>query len=418
VIPVAYPQSARVLRLADCLAIAQEHSLIIRSAENSIQGARLAQTEVRASGLPRVTLSALASHAPTSTSFGYDPAISNGGQLSGQVLLQENLYDGGGRGLRLDQARLDIERTQLQRRKSEQDVRLDVTSSYADVAAAQQEVVLQQARVEDLTQYLKLVNQLFRGGRVGYSDVLKTDVDLRNIQVLLDKAELGRETATIALAQAMGTPNDTAFSVMAELELQQGFIDSLVHRTAYGSTDNLDLSLARLDVRRSELDIDLSKSERLPMVSLIADAGIVTSGENLQVPPSQRNAVFGYSVGISIENLLFDFGLTSSRIEQRQVEAENRKLQFELQRRGLTADLSSRQAQIQHITRQLAMLRQNVKTAEDNYLLTKSLYAGGGTLALEVLSAEQLLSDSRVNELQALLDLRKIAAQLERLRAQ
>jgi len=42
--------------------------------------------------------------------LGYDPALSNGGQISGQVIVQQSLYDGGIRGLKSDQLSLDIDR--------------------------------------------------------------------------------------------------------------------------------------------------------------------------------------------------------------------------------------------------------------------------------------------------------------------
>lgn len=413
----AQAQSSRVLRLEDCLRVAMEQSLQLRSAENSIRGFRLAQSEVNAGTLPQFKLSATASHAPTSSNFGYDPAISNGGQISGLLVLRENLYEGGARGVRSTQASLNLEQGEMLRRKSEHDVRLEVTSEFFDLLAANRTAEIQRARVEDLSQYLKLVTQLFHGGRVGYSDVLKTEVDLRNVRVALDKADQNSETTKIALATSMGMPNDTAFTVIASMELSPAVVDSTVHSIGR-EPRNLDLAIAQLDVRRSELDIDLSKSERQPMITLFADAGVVTSGENLQLPSPARVPVLGYSVGITVENLLFDWGVTSSRIQQREVEAETRKLQFELHRRVLTAELASRQSQIQHTFQQLSILRQNVKSAEDNYVLTKSLYAGGGTLALEVISAEQLLSDTRINELQALLDLRKLTAIVERLRAQ
>jgi outer membrane protein TolC len=60
-------------------------------------------------------------------------------------------------------------------------------------------------------------------------------------------------------------------------------------------------------------------------------------------------------------------------------------------------------------------LKQNVRTAEDNYSLTKSKYAAGGSLALEVLSAQQLLVDTRTALLQTESDIRLLLAHLEQI---
>ncbi len=58
-----------------------------------------------------------------------------------------------------------------------------------------------------------------------------------------------------------------------------------------------------------------------------------------------------------------------------------------------------------------------MKNAEDNFVLTKAKFAGGGTLSLEVLNAFQLLSDSQLAELQALAQWHTLQAKLAQLLA-
>jgi outer membrane protein TolC len=57
----------------------------------------------------------------------------------------------------------------------------------------------------------------------------------------------------------------------------------------------------------------------------------------------------------------------------------------------------------------------NVRLAEDNYLLTKSRYAGGDALSLEVLTAQQAVTDTRLAALQAEVDCARAATVLEQL---
>jgi outer membrane protein TolC len=60
-------------------------------------------------------------------------------------------------------------------------------------------------------------------------------------------------------------------------------------------------------------------------------------------------------------------------------------------------------------------MQQNIAKAEDHFLLLKSTYAGGGSSALEVLAAQQLLSDSRMAVLNTNVELRSIEIRLEQL---
>ena len=58
---------------------------------------------------------------------------------------------------------------------------------------------------------------------------------------------------------------------------------------------------------------------------------------------------------------------------------------------------------------------ESYKSAEENFLLTRSKYSGGGTLSLEVLSAQQTLTDIAFSKLQSLAEIRLLEARLEQL---
>jgi outer membrane protein TolC len=54
-----------------------------------------------------------------------------------------------------------------------------------------------------------------------------------------------------------------------------------------------------------------------------------------------------------------------------------------------------------------------MRAAEENFAMTKSKYAAGGALSLEVLSAQQLLTDIKLEELQTLAEKQLLLARLE-----
>jgi len=63
----------------------------------------------------------------------------------------------------------------------------------------------------------------------------------------------------------------------------------------------------------------------------------------------------------------------------------------------------------------LHIIQNNIKTRKIIFFLTKSKYAGGGTLSLEVLSAQQLLTDTKLSELQTLAGIQLLVAKMEQL---
>jgi outer membrane protein TolC len=73
--------------------------------------------------------------------------------------------------------------------------------------------------------------------------------------------------------------------------------------------------------------------------------------------------------------------------------------------------------QLSKAEERLLSLRSSMKAAEENFELTKSKYAGGGALSLEVLSAQQLLTDVKLEELQTLAEKQLLLARLEQIMA-
>lgn len=409
----------RVFSLDDCTAIALRQNLTVRGAAAALQSAALAREEADRSARPQVRAEGKALAAPYSGSLGYDPAITDGGQYSAQLGVQGLLFDGGARGLKARQLDTDVERLKIDERRTAREVRLGVAAAFYDLLQSLEESGLQRERIEGLSQYLDLVNRLYHGGGVNYTDVLKTQVSLENARLLLEKEVQAGAAAKLSLAEAMGAPGDTAFSIAAPAEpFDSAAAESLLARSAVDSVRSLDLQAARLNIERSLFSVDIARSERMPSVSLTGDVGLLTSGDNLKLPSGERAAVFGYSVGVTVENLLFDWGATGLRIEQQQLETEGLRLAYERERQTLSASLERLRGQIRSTMRQLRSIRRTLAIAEDNFALTKAQYAGGGTSALEVLSAEQLLADSRLAAVQSRADLRRLLSTLEHYYAQ
>jgi outer membrane protein len=407
----------RSLSLNDCISIALKNNSGIQSTENAVYSARLAQKENEKSILPQLRIEGKASHSPHSSNLGYDPAITDGGQYSAQLVVQEPLFDGGARNIKSSQLQIDIERNQAERHRSERDIRYNVTVAFVNYLESQDELFLQQQRVDDLFNYLELVKRLSLGGGINYTDMLKSEITFENAKVALQKSIQMNVDSKFSLAEVMGTPEDTSFSITGTLSTpDNSTIDSLLQDISFDSVHNINLKIADFNLRRSLLDIDIARSEKLPFVSLTGDFGLLTSGDNLQLPVDQRTSMLGFSVGVSVENLLFNWGITDLRIQQQHLAAENMRLSYEQQHREIYAELKRLSNQITSLVDQLLSHDQTLKKAEDNYALTKAQYAGGGTTALEVLSAEQLLSDNRLAGIQTRADLKKLLAKIEQLR--
>jgi outer membrane protein TolC len=407
------------LTLQQCVVHAEQNSPALRASEGAMRSSGLAQEELSTSGLPQLKVVAGGSYAPIPPRFGYDPAISNGGQVAGQIVVQQSLYDGGVRGLKSDQLRYESERLGKERQRINRDLLFTVRQTFIEALRAQQEVHLQQESADQLAEYLGLVRRLFNGGNASYTDVLKTDVQFSNATIVLQKSDEALATAKYSLSELIGATIDSSVGLAGSLDtLLAGESDTLANKGGHDLLTNLDLSIAGLTIEQSLLDVEVEKSKRLPELSFIGDVGYLSSVENLRLPSADRFNSFGYSVGIGIEIPLFSWGATGLRITQRELETDGLRFQRELLRRSLRTEYRKTQLQLARALDRLRAIRANITKAEENFLLTKSKFAGGVSLSLEVLSAHQLLTDAKLGELQTLADIQLFTAKLDQLSTQ
>ncbi len=413
-----YLQAQHVLTLDECIAIARRNSLTLRISTATARSAHFAQEELKTTSLPHLNFGAGAIYAPSSSSFGYDPALSNGGQLAGQVILQQPLYDAGVRQLKSSQLDLELTRLSHEYSAADRDIIFSVKEAYIELLFSQEATALLQSSAEQISEYLDLVNQLYRGGSGSYTDVLKTGVQLALAHIAVEHARESQNMAKLSLAHAMGIPADTALTAAGSLEyLSNTTADTLGTDASDSSFTNLDLQMAQLEIEKGRVEIKLAQSEILPSMNLNADAGLLTSFDNLHLPLSERSSMIGASIGLSIEFPLLTWGANDLRIEQRKLAVDIQLDQQELLRRSILTERQKMILQLHTAWSRLDILKQNVQAAEENFSLTKSKYASGGSLALEVLSAQQLLVDTRTTFLQTASDIRLLLARLEQISA-
>lgn len=394
------------ITLSHAIDLALKNNLQLAVARNARQESEKASSEISTTALPQLKAGISAIYAPSNPSFGYDPVITNQGQLGAQLFVQQSLYDGGTRALKSDQLALDITEANIQLQSVKRDLKYSVMLAFIDVLRYQQETILRQETVGQLQEYLELTQRRFRGGGTGQSDVLRTDVELSNAKVELNHAEVSYNTARYSLAELLGGTIDTTFTAV-------GTLDSLIDvpvDTLPGHV--LDLELSRMGIEKSALDISLAEHEAYPVLSLFGDAGLLTSVENLKLPGGDRYNSFGYSVGILAEFPIFDWGGRSLRKEQKELELNSLSTEGSLLERKLSGEMSRLRLQRKNELVQLETLRRNATKAKDLFLLTKARYAGGSALAVEVLGAQQLVNDSEVAALETAAEIQSISARI------
>jgi outer membrane protein TolC len=120
-------------------------------------------------------------------------------------------------------------------------------------------------------------------------------------------------------------------------------------------------------------------------------------------------------VGVTLEVPLLTWGATDLRIQQRQLATQVLGLQLEGVKRSVTAEYRRTRFQLSKSNDRLRSVRSSLQAADENFALTKAKYVSGGVLSLEVLSAQQLLTDLKLEELGTIAETQLLLAKLEQI---
>jgi outer membrane protein TolC len=406
------------ITLSECLELAKNNAPGLKAAEGAIRSSELAKNEIATTRLPQLKGVVGGSYAPVPPNFGYDPVISNGGQLAGQVVLEQSVYDAGVRNLKSDQIDYDTKRLSKERQRTNRDLEFEVQQTFIEALRAQNEVQLQTQSAEQLADYLGVVQRLYKSGNASYTDVLKTDIQLSAAKMSLENANESLTTAKYALSELTATDVDSSVSLGGSLDSLIALPDTLFDGKKFELARTLDVSIAELGLQRTLFDVELAKRERMPIISFVADAGYLNSIDALRLSNKDRFTGPGFSIGLGLELPILNWGATDLRIQQREIETDAVRFQLEILRRSLQREFLTVQLQLDKAKEKLQTLHSNLSKAEENFVLTKSKYTGGAALSLEVLTAQQLLTDTKLSELQTLADIQSLLAKLKQLHEQ
>jgi outer membrane protein len=405
--------TARVLTLEQCIELAKKASFGLRAADNALSSARFAEKGFSAGRRPQIRLGGTAGASPTFGRYGYDPVITDYGQISAQVIAEQQIYGPAVSGLALKQLGLDAEGLGLARRITERDIVAAVKRVFIEIVRARGEIALERESVGQLTDYLGLVENLQRSAQVHYTDVLKTQIQLSSAGASLRKAEEASALATYELAELIGAPLEDSLEVAGSLdELSAVDRDTVA---AGAAARSLESAANEIGIRRIDLETEAIRRERYPTASVIVDAGLLTSLDPA-VADERWNHV-GYSAALVIEMPLLDWGGRRLREQAKRLDLESARYEAAAFERAQGRELRSIALQLRNLERRIGDLRATGKDAKDNYDLTRSKYLVGAAPAIEVLAAQQLVTDTRLEELQAKAEMLTLSVRFEQILA-
>lgn len=270
------------------------------------------------------------------------------------------------------------------------------TTGYFNMLNATNMKALRQESVDRLQAHLDNVIAQYNVGIVARADVLRSEVELANAKQDYITASNEYDVAEATLNNIIGTPLNTTLKLKDSLQYVP-YDNDMAYCLAYSEQHRPELKQAEYGVDAAEAALVVARSGHMPKVYANASNNWGGNGSNWPGDDDEN-----WSVGVTASINVFDSGVTWSKIHAAQealVQAKEsqRQIKDNVELEVRTDYLSMREAEKRITTAQVA-----VASAEEDYHIAVVRYQAGVGTNIDVMDAQEALTQAKTNYYQAL----------------
>jgi outer membrane protein TolC len=264
-----------------------------------------------------------------------------------------------------------------------------VVQGYYTVAAAQQKLETAKRNAQEGEQFLKITQDLERGGEVAHADVIKAELQSRERVRQLQEAQLGWLNSRLDFSVLIFPDFNDNFEVVEDLHAPVP-LPTLPEVQERAARDNPDVRAALEAVRESNHDVFGSRAGYLPSLTFDYFYGIDASrfAVNSVAPNGQKFSNLGSSAIASLNIPIWNWGTTQSRVKQAELRRDQAKRELSLAQRKLLAEIRSLYAEAETALNETEGLNRSAQLAEESLRLLTLRYKNGESTVLEVVDAQ------------------------------
>lgn len=270
------------------------------------------------------------------------------------------------------------------------------TTGYFNMLNATNMKALRQESVDRLQAHLDNVIAQYNVGIVARADVLRSEAELANAQQNYITASNEYDVAEATLNNIIGTPLGTTLLLKDRLQYEP-YENDMAYCLAYSEQHRPELKQAEYAIDSAEAALVVARSGHMPKV--YANASNNWGGNGSDWPGDDDE---NWSVGVTASMNVFDSGVTWSKIHAAQenlakAKESQRQIKDNVELEVRTDYLNLREAEKRITTTQVA-----VASAEEDYHIAVVRYQAGVGTNIDVMDAQEALTQAKTNYYQAL----------------
>jgi outer membrane protein TolC len=393
-IPAELQSPGRAWTLADIVDVGLANNPQTRAAWNMARAASAAASLSLGAYLPKIE--ATLPGTKQKMAFAGGRFIVDQMTLTPTASLNLLLFDFGGREADVQSARRALEAANWTQDAVYQNVILEIESVYYQYLSSKALLEAQETNRKGAQANLDAANDRHRAGVATIADVLQAKTALSTIQLQIVTTRGLIQTLHGALASAMGLPADAGFDVSDSLPESVPFesvakqVDLCIKEA---EAKRPDLAASRASVLQAEAGIRKARSTFFPAFSLNGNIGrIYYKGNSVSNP--------FYTISVSV-NLPFLFGLQQYQVLAAKAQAEAARDQMTELGRGIELQVWTSYYGLKTSEQKIQTARDLLESAQASYDVALGRYKEGVGSILDLLAAQSVLENGRVQLVQA-----------------
>jgi len=384
-VPQSAPASSPVIRLTleDALARARKNSTQFQSAQTDAALARQDRYQAAAALLPTVTYNNQAIYSKQNQNGVVFIANNGAHEYISQADVHESIDLTSVSNFRRASAASSLAKARAE--VASRGLVVTVVQGYYGVAAAQLKLEAAQKNADEGDRFLKLTQDLEKGGEVAHSDVIKAELQMQDRHRQLLEAQLGRLNARLDFAVLIFPDFNDNFELAEDLHASVP-LPTLPEVQQRAARDNPDVRAALAGVQQAGHDVTGAFGEYLPSLSFDYWYGIDATRFAVNGPTGLSN--LGTSAAATVNIPIWNWGATQSRIKQAELKRTQAQRELSLAHRKLLAEIKSLYAEAETSLNELSGLSRSAELSSESLRLTTLRYKGGEATVLEVVDAQ------------------------------
>lgn len=274
-----------------------------------------------------------------------------------------------------------------------------VTQAYYGLVVAERKYATAQQSRDQAQRSLQISQEMEQAGQVAHSDVITFQIQANQAGQAFAEAKLAMDNARLNLAVLLFPNFNQNFNVVDDLDAAQP-LPALAEVQKMAAENNPQIRAATAALREARSDLTSARTAFLPSLSFDVDYGIEANSFALRSRTSASPEVgrlpnLGYFATVSLNLPVWDWGSMRSKLRQAEYRKRQADTDLTYAQRQLLSNLFAYYNEARTSRSEVSTLRDSADLAAESLRLNTLRYKAGQATVLDVLNAQNTLTQAR-----------------------